>query len=266
MTALQWDQVGDRRYETGVDRGVLFLPDGRAVAWNGLTGVEDATTSEVQEFFMDGVKFLERQIMGDYAGTLKAFTYPDEFNEVLGLQEVHEGLSYHNQTPQQFHLCYRTRIGNDVDGGDHGYKIHILYNLRAVPAPQSFSSMGELGLPTEFSWTLSGTPPVMDGYRPTVHISIDSTKTDPPRLGDIEELLYGTDTMDAQLPDVDVFTEMFHDFYNLLIIDHGDGTWTAYDPGDDFITWTDPTTFLISGANVEYLDADTYTVSDTITD
>lgn len=266
MTALQWDQVGDRRYETGVDRGVLFLSDGRAVPWNGLTGVDDATTSEVQAYYMDGVKFLERQIMGDYAGTLKAFTYPDEFNEVLGLKEVHEGLFYHEQTPQRFHLCYRTRIGNDVDGEDHGYKLHIFFNLRAVPAAQSFSSMGNSVTPNEFSWNLSGTPPIVAGYRPTVHISIDSTKTDVPRLEAIEELLYGTDSVDPQLPDIDVFTALFDTFYNLLIVDNGDGTWTAHDSGNDYITMLDATTFQISGADVEYLDADTYTISNTITD
>lgn len=268
MTALSWDDVGDRRYETGVDRGVLFMQDGRAIPWNGLTGVEDATSSEVQAYFMDGVKFLERQIPGDYSGTLKALTYPEEFNEVLGNKVVHEGLSYHDQPPQQFHLCYRTKIGNDVDGLEHGYRIHILYNLRAVPSTRSFGTLGDNVQPTEFNWSLSGTPPVVSGYRPTVHISIDSTNTDVPRLQDIEELLYGTDTTNPELPTLDEITALFDEYNNLYITDNGDGTWTATDAGNDFITMDSETEFTISHPELdaEYLDADTYIIDTTTTD
>jgi hypothetical protein len=266
MTALQWDQVGDRRFETGIDRGVLFLSDGRAIAWNGLTGIEDSTTRELQAHYLDGVKFLEREIIGDYSAKLKAFSYPEEFNEVLGVKQVHEGLYYHDQPSERFNLCYRTLVGNDIDGTDHGYRIHILYNVMAIPDAQSFSTLGESAQVTEFSWTLSGIPPATPGYRPTMHISIDSTQTDLPRLQDIEEMLYGTDSADPELPPLSEFTDFFDQFNNLYITDNGDGTWTATDAGEDFITMIDATTFVIDNANATYLDAVTYEISTTITD
>lgn len=269
MTALQWDQVGDRRYETGVDRGVLYMLDGRAVAWNGLTSVEDATTSEVQDFYLDGVKYLQRQIPGDYAGSLKAYTYPDMFDEVLGVKSVHEGLVYYDQVPQMFHLSYRTRIGNDVDGEDHGYRLHVLYYLRATPSARSFDAISDVSKPSEFSWNLTGTPAVAAGFRPTCHIAIDSTKCDPERLQDMEELLYGTASAAPTLPMIEDFANMYDQFFNLMIYNNGDGTWTAIDQGNDYIVDDgdgDPTTFKIDNADTTVVDANTYTISDTITD
>lgn len=268
MTALQWDQVGDRRYETGIDRGVLYLPDGTVAPWNGLTGIDSGGSSESESLYLDGVKFLERYKPGDFQASLKAFTYPDEFNVCLGNVEVHEGLTYHDQTIETFGLSYRTLIGNDVEGTALGYKIHLLYNLIAIPDNSSYSSLNESVSPLEFSWTLKGIPKNILGYKPTVHISIDSTKTDAARMEDVEELLYGTDTDDPRLPDIDEFTYLFHDYNTLYVVDNGDGTWTATDLGEDYITMLDSTTFMISNPdlNASYIDADTYNIDTSITD
>lgn len=263
MTALQWDQVGERLYEAGIDRGVLYLSDGRVIPWNGLTGIDDSTSRDVQPYYLDGVKFLERHIQGDFAATLKAFTYPNEFNEVLGVMEVHLGLNYYGQRPQIFNLAYRTRVGNDVDGDDHGYKIHILYSVMAVPSPQSFSSLSDSSQPTEFSWELTSIPSATPGYPPTTHITIDSTNTDPLRLKAMEDLLYGTNTGEPRLPAIDELTSLFDKYNSLVITDNGDGTWTAVDLVDNYITMLDATTFQIDNADATFIDADTYTLSTT---
>lgn len=267
MTTLQWDQVGDRRYETGVDRGVLFLLDGTAVPWNGLTGVEENTAQEVKAYYMDGVKFLETHIPGDFTGVLKAFTYPEEFNELIGIKTAHPGIRYHDQKPQAFHLCYRTKVGNDVDGDEFGYKIHILYNIVAVPDTRSFATLTDTPGISEFTWQISGVPSVgIQGFKPTIHVTIESYNSYPFQLEDLENLLYGTDTEDPSLPSLAELTELFQDYAELTIVDNGDGTWTAYDVGDNYIVDdgdADPTTFQIDNAEVVVVDEDTYTISDT---
>lgn len=266
MTALTWDQVGDRLYETGIDRGVLFLHDGRSVAWNGLRGVEEQNERSLQEYYIDGVKYLQTQILGDYSAKLKAFTYPEEFDEVNGVVEVVEGLSYHDQPPKSFNLVYRTRIGNDVDGVDHGYRIHILYNVMAIPDPTGYESVQETVSPIEFSWSLSAVPSVIAGHRPTAHISIDSRNTDPLRLDAIERTLYGSDTSEPFLPPMADFTTFFEAYNALTIIDNGDGTFTAIDPADTYISMLDPETFEITADGAEPIDADTYFLSTTTPD
>lgn len=263
MTALAWDQVGQRFYQTGLDRGVLYLPDGSAVPWNGLTSVEETGNSELKPYYLDGVKYLQNLIPGDFTAKLKAITYPDEFDELNGIARLDTGLSFHDQPPKSFNLSYRTRVGNDLQGTDYGYKVHLLYNLLANPDSFSFDTLGHESSPAEFAWTLTGTPPTVQGYRPTVHISIDSNKTDSQLMQILEDTLYGTDIQEPRFPDIDEMTNLFGAFGVLTIIDNGDGTWTAVDLSDDYITMTDPTTFSIDNALVEILDASTYTISTT---
>lgn len=262
MTALAWDEVGERTFETGVDRGVLYLASDQAVAWNGLTSVEEQSSRESQSFYLDGVKFLERVSPGDFSGVIRAYTYPVEFEVVQGVQEIYDGLSIYDQPSRSFSLSYRTKIGNDVDGEDHGYKLHILYNLIAIPDSVGYSSINESVTPIEFSWTLKGTPVSLTGFRPTVHISIDS-RADPDRYAAVERLLYGTEDDDPVLPALDDFVAIFETYNDLYIVDNGDGTWTATDPGENFITMLDSTTFSIDDADVTIIDVNTYTISDT---
>lgn len=205
MTALVWDQPGERVFQTGVDHGVLYLRSGLAVAWNGLTGVEDASSGELKPYYLDGVKYLENFTPGDYSGKLKAITYPVEFDSVNGISEPVPGLNYHNQPASRFSLSYRTMLGDDLTGLQRGYKIHVLYDLLANPDSNSFDSVAGQVEPIEFSWTLSGTPPRKAEYqfRPTSHISIDSTKMDPDSLQDLEAALYGTEFDDPSLPQIE---------------------------------------------------------------
>lgn len=191
MTALEWDKTGDRRYETGVDRGVLYLPSGEAVPWNGLVSVSEVRSREVKSYFIDGIKYLDKHIPGSYKAKLQAFTYPDELDELLGTSEYSQGVFVHDQRIKLFNLVYRTLVGNDVEGTEHGYKIHIVYNVLASPSDYSYGSIaGDVSL-TPFEWDLSGTPNIMFGIRPTSHISLDSRRIPEDRLTLLEDILFG---------------------------------------------------------------------------
>jgi hypothetical protein len=261
MNALVWDEVGDRTFQAGVDRGVLFMPDGTA-AWNGLTGVDDSTPRSAQPYYQDGVKYLNYQVLGDYEGTLKAFTYPDLFDAALGLKDD-GGVSFHDQYPQSFGLSYRTLLGDDVNGLERGYVIHILYDLIAAPSSQSFQTLGGQVTPVEFSWGLSATPKQFPGRRPTAHISIKSTDIDPAALQVIENSLYGTNLWEPFLPHpLDVVDTVTNPVEPLVVIDNGDGTFTvtgsvlavrSYYGGN----------FVVDNPDAVMIDADTYTMPTT---
>ncbi len=264
MAVLTWDKTGERIYQTGIDHGVLYLHDGTVVAWNGLVDLEESSNSELKSFYLDGVKYLENLSPGDFLGKLTAFTYPDEFDVVNGIADVAPGLSYYEQPPKSFNLSYRTRIGNDIEGTEFGYKIHILYNIIANPDASSFQTVQDSSVqPVEFGWSLTGTPPKIEKLRPTVHISIDSRKTPPEIMQILEAQLYGTPTSNPSLPSIQDVSEYFGYLDALLIIDHGDGTWSAIDQSDQYITMIDATTFQIDNADATYLDPETYTISST---
>lgn len=264
MTALVWDKTGEKTFQVGVDRGVLFLHDGTAVPWNGLTSVEESPSNDLKSYYLDGVKYLDALSPGDYVGKLKAYTYPKEFDLVNGIVRVAPGLSHHDQPPQSFNLTYRTMVGNDLEGSDYGYKIHILYNVVANPDSSSFNSLQESSLqPVEFGWSLTGTPVDMGRFRPTVHVSIDSRETPDYILRALEEQLYGNNVVDSSLPTILEVAQMFGYLGSLVIFEYGDGTWVAIDESDTYITMLDPTTFQIDNANAIYLDVRTYQISST---
>lgn len=200
MTALEWDKVGDRRYETGIDRGVLFLPNGSAVPWNGLTAVTENVGREVKSYYLDGIKYLDHYVPGSYSAKMSAFTYPDELETLLGVPEYASGVFLHDQRAKLFSLSYRTLIANDVDGTDHGYKVHIIYNILAIPSDNEMSSISDSTDVKPFEWNLTATPNVMLGIRPTAHISLDSRRIAPDLLTAIELLLYGSADDDPYLP------------------------------------------------------------------
>jgi hypothetical protein len=225
--------------------------------------MEESYDREVTPFYLDGVKYLQRMTAGDFSGRLRAFTYPEEFDTLVGAEPVGEGMIYYGQPPKKFHLSYRTLVGNDLEGTNHGYKLHILYNLMAVADTKTFNTLEETLNPVEFGWTITGTPVSIDGYRPTVHISIDSRTANPDVLAAIEDVLYGTATTNPRLPSLPEVTDLMEMFGALVIIDNGDGTWTAIDLADQYITMDSPTQFTIDNVNATMIDADTYTVSTT---
>lgn len=191
MTVLEWDKAGERIFENGVDRGVLYTVEGVAVPWNGLTQITENTTGEVKSYWLDGVKYLDHYVPGSYSSKLEAFTYPDELDELTGIAPYAPGVYLHDQKARVFHLSYRTGVGSDLDA-DLGYKLHIIYNVMALPSGVGLATRSDKGELTAFSWDLTGTPPQMFGARPTAHISLHSRSIDPDLLVTIEGLLYGT--------------------------------------------------------------------------
>lgn len=265
MTALKWDEPDEREFQIGVDRGVLYPSDGPGVAWNGLTGIEESADTELKSYYLDGVKFLENLFPGDYQGKMTAFTYPEEFERIQGMGSMDPGFYFHDQPAKSFGLSYRTRIGNAIEGADFSYRVHLLYNVFANPDAIGFTTLEDSNVtPVQFSWSLTGTPPKMKApFRPTVHVSLDLTETDPDTLHSIETILYGTEDADPRQPSIDELAQFFGYLGALIIVDHGDGTWSAIDSSDTYISMLDPTTFQIANADATYLDEDMYTVSST---
>lgn len=261
MGILQWDQAGERFYEAGVDRGVLYLSDGRGVAWNGLINVNEKTIGSGESpLYFDGVKYGDHIAPGDFAASIRAYTYPDEFLEFEGLADVGNGLYVANQMPKRFGLSYRTKVGNDTEGFELGYKIHILYNLIATPAPKNYQTTLDNSA-TEFEWNVTAVPVEIPGYRPSAHLIFDTRDTNPLLITDIENSLYGTELEDAKLPGIASLVNFIGNWVIIRITDNNDGTWTAEGP-DNLISMLDATTFQIIQANAVYLDADTYMIGD----
>jgi hypothetical protein len=211
MPPLTWDQVGERRYETGVDRGVLYLPDetgvyDTGVAWNGLTTVtESPSGAESNPQYADNIKYLNLVSAEEFGATIEAFTYPDEFGQCDGTAEPVPGIYLGQQGRRSFGLAYRTRIGNDLDGTDHGYKLHLVYGALAAPSEKAFSTINDSPEAITFSWEVTTTPVSVEDFKPTALLTIDSTKVAADDLAALEAILYGGDgageTARLPLPD-----------------------------------------------------------------
>jgi hypothetical protein len=201
MTALTWDQVGERFYETGVDHGVLYPTGADGVAWNGLTTVtETPAGAEATPTYADNIKYLNLISIETFGGTIEAYTYPDEFGECDGSMTPSPGVLIGQQSRKQFGLSYRTRLGNDVDGTDHGYKLHLVYGATASPSEKAYASINDTPEAITFSWEFSTIPVPVTDAKPTALITIDSTKVDPAALADLELILYGDVAVDPRLP------------------------------------------------------------------
>jgi hypothetical protein len=207
MAALTWDQVGERLYETGVDHGVLYLPDASGdyadgVPWNGLTTVtESPSGAEANPQYADNIKYLNLISAEEFGGTIEAFTYPDEFAQCDGTAIPAPGIAVGQQNRKIFGLCYRTRVGNDLDGTDHGYKLHLIYGAQAAPSEKAYATINDSPEAISFSWEIT-TSPVDAGVdlKPTAMLTVDSTKVDATALADLEDALYGSGSVDARLP------------------------------------------------------------------
>lgn len=261
MPSLVWDEIGVRTFEAGVSKGVLYQEDRAGVAWSGLTSVDEDSVNESEEFFFDGVKFNDIVTVGDFKGVIRAITYPDEFLPYEGSLEDQTGFYMMNQPPRKFSMAYRTEIGNDLNGFQHGYKIHILYNLTAIPSQISYKSLADDPEPIEFEWQVTSVPEPIYGYQPTAHVTLNSLKLDPFLLQDIEDILYGSEDNDAYIPSLQGLATFIRKWDRLIIVDNGDGTWTATSNAPDVITMLDATTFQIVSDTAIYLDPDTYEIS-----
>lgn len=198
MAKLVWDKTGDRFYETGVKQGVLYIPtDGvysKGVAWNGLTAVtESPSGAEATALYADDIKYLNLLSTEEFGATIEAYTYPDEFAACDGSAELTKGVTIGQQKRSTFGLCYKTTIGNDTDGNDHGYKLHIIYGALATPSEKAYSTINDSPDAVTFSWEITTTPVNVAGQKPTASLVIDSTKADKTKLEALEAILYGKD-------------------------------------------------------------------------
>ena len=207
MSRLLWDQVGEREYETGVDRGVLYLPNNvgqytNGYAWNGLVTVtESPSGAAASPQYADNIKYLNLVSTEQFDGTIDAFTYPDEFSECDGTAEPSPGVKLGQQPRKMFGLAYRTRVGNDVDGVEFGYKLHLVYGALAAPSQKAYGTINDSPSAITFSWAIT-TAPVDAGadHKPTALITVDSVKVDKDALTALEDILYGTAGGDPRLP------------------------------------------------------------------
>lgn len=261
MPKLSWSNIGDRFYETGIDRGVMYPVSGPGVAWNGLIAVrEQAMGGESRPYYQDGVKRINNASSEEFGAIIEAYTYPDEFAECDGTTSFGRGLSVDNQPRKSFGFSYRTRIGNDLDSTDHGYKIHLVYNALVAPTDREYSSISDSTDVANFSWPITTTPIDIHGKKASAHLVIDSTKCDPYLLESVEELLYGTGSAQPTLPSPQQIISLFENWVTVQVVDHGDGTWTASGP-DPVVRFTSDTEFIISWHTANPIDAISYTVS-----
>ena len=206
MARLVWDQTGQKTYETGVKQGVLY-PQGeggaypKGYAWNGLTGVtESPSGAESNPLYADDIKYLNLISAEEFGATIEAYTYPDEFAECDGSAEIAPGVTIGQQARKTFGMAYKTTFGNDVDGNEHGYKLHLIYGALATPSEKAYATINDSPEAITFSWEVTTTPVAVEGFKPTASLTIDSTKVDKSKLAALEDILYGKDSVEARLP------------------------------------------------------------------
>ncbi len=206
MSKLTWDVVGERTYETGVKKCVLFpLSDAgkydKGVAWSGITAItESPSGADSNPFYADDIKFLDIRSVEEFGGTIEAYMYPDEFNECNGVSELTKGVTIGQQKRKVFGLCYRTIIGNDTKGDDYGYKLHFVYGATVSPSENAYQSVSDSPEPNTMSWEFSTTPVSVEGFKATSHLEVTSLTADATKLAALEAILYGSEEKEPRLP------------------------------------------------------------------
>lgn len=206
MSKLVWDNVGERLFETGVEKGVLYLQDStgaypKGVAWNGLTKVSESPSgAEATALYADNIKYLNLISREEFKATVEAYMYPDEFAQCNGEVNLADGVTIGQQSRKAFGMSYQTRVGNDIEGDALGYKIHMIYGCKAAPSSKEYSTVNDNPEAITFSWELSTTPVNVTGKKPTASLTVDSTKADKTKIVALEKILYGDETNEARLP------------------------------------------------------------------
>lgn len=206
MAKLVWDATGERKYENGVRNGVLYVMDEsgtypKGVAWNGLTAVtESPSGAEATALYADDVKYLNLISAEEFGATVEAYTYPDEFAQCNGEASLVNGVTIGQQPRKTFGMVYRTVLGNDIENESYGYKLHIIYGAVASPSEKAYATINDSPEAITFSWELKTTPVVVNGFKPTASLTIDSTKANAEKLTALEDILFGSETVEARLP------------------------------------------------------------------
>lgn len=247
MTRIDWDGISKRFFEVGVDRGVLYIGDAPGVPWIGLTRVNYNTSGgEVKPRYLDGLQIANYTTPEHLSATIDAISYPDEFEQCDGTAQLENGLRAKQQRRKPFALCYRSKIGNDTDGMDHAYKIHLLYNLRAEPSERGYETLSDANDPMPFSWRATGRGEKVIGLLPTAHFEIDSRHTPAELLQQIEDILYGAEGTVPSLPIAGELVFIFDSFLD-LVYDAGGPLTPVFSTHDAGLISTPVTTIIDSG-------------------
>lgn len=264
MTRIIWGTVGQRFYEAGADRGVLFV-DGLGVPWNGLKTVQESPTGgDPKPYYLDGIKYLNLAEAEEFEGTIEAFSAPREFAPCDGAQELYAGLSLTQQTRKIFGMSWRTLVGNDTVGLDLAYKIHIVYGALAQPSQRNRATLTQQIDPLGLSWGISTTPQIAPGVKPTAHLVIDTRTAKPLHLSLLEDIIYGNDVQISRLPSLAEVVDIFS-HSSITITDNGDTTWTAVGTPPDVYNPT-PDTYQLSHPAVTDNGDGTFTATTGVTD
>lgn len=260
---LTWWEPGSKTYERGVDRGVLYFDDGRVVPWNGLTKVDEQFGIESEAVYFDGVKLSDVPTNDSFFAQVSAITYPDQLEEAYGNLELRNGVYLGEQAQKSFGFTYRNKIGNELTE-DAGYKIHIVYNVTALPSSRSYSTIDDSFELTEFSWDFKTTPETALGYQASAHVVIDTSEITPSLLTELEQILYGTPDTPPYLPTLAELIALIDGFNNFInITDNGDGTWTASTSADGVINDLGSGVFEIQHATIQVNSSTSYLISPT---
>lgn len=202
---LVWDETAKHLYETGISNGILFLPTAgvysKGVVWNGLTGVtESPSGAEESPMYADNIKYLSLRSVEEFGATVEAYTYPDEFAACDGSAELAKGVLIGQQKRSPFGLCYKTVLGNDVNGDEYGYKLHLIYGATASPAEKAYASINDSPEAITMSWEITTTPVPVAGHKPTACLTINSTTANATKLKALEDILYGTEAIEPRMP------------------------------------------------------------------
>lgn len=260
MTKLTWDEDLFKKFEFGLDRAVIYLDNERVVSWSGLTSVSNKQNTSSEPIYYDGIKVNDKISYSEFSGVIKAYTYPDELLELEGLVEDSKGVYVTGQPSKRFNLSWRTKIF-DSNAEEIGYQIHIVYNAILIPQETVYRSTSNIPDLLEFQWNIFSIPEEVVNLKPASYIVLDSLRIDNQLLLDIEDILYGTEELAPRLPSLKSFLTFIKTWERIIIINNGDGTWTASSVLDDDIIMLDDTTFQINNANAIFLDIDTYEIT-----
>lgn len=282
MSRLVWDAIGERFFETGVDQCVLYPIANNAYpmgyAWNGITGVSESPSgADANPIYADNIKYLNLRAAEEFGATVTAYTYPDEFAECDGSVVPVKGLTIGQQSRKMFGLCYRSRLGNDTDGSDHGYKLHLVYGLTASPSERGYSTINDSPEAIEFSWEMNSTPVAVTGYKPTSVITISSEDFTEAQMKALEDVLYGDASNDPRLPLPDEVVALMGSNVYEISLDKANATLgvgktlklnAAVSPSGATVTWTssDSEKALVSNGTVTAVATGTATITASITD
>lgn len=263
MPRIEWNETGTRYFETGIERGVLYTDLGYGVPWNGLVAVtESPSGGDAQPYYFDGIKYANHNAPEEFEGTIEAFTYPEEFEVCDGTATTSSGFLATQQKRQAFGLSYRTSLGNEIEGISHGYKLHVVYNVKAQPSEITYATASDSSEASTFSWIFTTTPVRTEnlGLRPTAHVVLDSRKLSKDVMQYIEGILYGTENNLATLPQISELAAIIATGGEFTLTDHDDGTWTVTGPSEQIIVQPDGSFTLIS-EDITVIDEDTYTIT-----